>query len=232
MRAVMESGACSRCGKDAAVVQAYSGRALCSAHLVRDVEARAKRLIRRRAGIRTGDRVGIAIGSDPYGPIVAAFLERTFGRRHDLAFVRLVSGPGEPNAQSPTVDIGSEASHEAALRLGCTVLVEGSTLDDRARDVLEAVLAGDSCRLAIPPSFGPLRILRPFAHIPAEEVRLYGLYVTGTRVPPRPEPRDPLARFAGDELVRHQAGHPSAPFALARVAEALDMMGLQDCDRC
>lgn len=55
---------CSRCHREAVLFQAYSGRSLCREHLVRDIERRARREVRRQgdSGRAIGLRSSLAAG--------------------------------------------------------------------------------------------------------------------------------------------------------------------------
>ncbi len=106
------------------------------------------------------------------------------------------------------------------------------TLEERAAEILGAVLAGRPAALAGPGARGRLRLVRPFEHVPGLELRLYLAAVTGA--PPAPESpssAEPFEAFVADELARHTADHPSAPFALVRLAETLATLvaGEQRC---
>ncbi len=232
-----EPDRCSRCRRAAVAHQPYSGRALCAEHLVRDVESRAKRTLRQQAGLRHGDRVGVLAPCGPYGEALLAFVARQFAARRDLSLVALVPGGAQPPALPEGLEaaaIGDEDPHAAAGRLGCTMLALPVTLEERAADVLGAVLAGRSAGLAGPGVRGGLRLVRPFEHVPGLELRLYLAALTGS--PPLPEPPSsagPFEAFVADELARHTARHPSAPFALVRLADTLATLvaGERDAER-
>ncbi len=232
----MEPERCSRCRREAVARQPYSGRALCADHLVRDVENRARRTIRQQAGIRSGDRIGVLAEGGPYGAALLAFVQRQFGPRRDVGILALVPGetvppwlPGEGEAAV----VGQEDSWNAAVRRGCTVLALPATLEERAAEVLEAVLEGRPAALVAPVRSGRVRTVRPFEHVPGAELRLY-LSTLGTAGPldEPPGPADPFAAFVADELAAHTAGHPSAPFALVRLADSLAALVAGEPDRC
>ena len=233
---MMEPDRCSRCRRTAVAHQPYSGRALCAEHLVRDVESRAKRTLRQQAGLRHGDRVGVLAPGGPYGEALLVFFSRQFAARRDLALVALVPGGAPPPALPEGLEaaaIGDEDPYGAARRLGCSLLALPATLEERAADVLGAVLAGRPAALAGPAARGGLRAVRPFEHIPGLELRLYLAALTGA--PPAPEPLSsagPFEVFVEDELARHTAGHPSAPFALVRLADTLATLVSGEPDRC
>jgi hypothetical protein len=58
--------------------------------------------------------------------------------------------------------------------------------------------------------------------VPGLELRLYLAAICGGPLAKEPEPpADPFEAFVADELARHTARHPSAPFALVRLAESV-----------
>ncbi|MEN6341215.1 MAG: hypothetical protein ABFC89_01510 [Methanospirillum sp.] len=230
-----EPDRCSRCRRAAVAHQPYSGRALCAEHLVRDVESRAKRTLRQQGGLRHGDRIGILVPGGPYGESLLAFAARQFAARRDLTLVALVPG-GAPSRTMPdgieTAPIDGERQVEAAVRRGCSLLFLPATLEERAAEILGAVLEGRPASLAGVPGCSGVRMVRPFEHVPGLELRLYLAAVTGTS--PAPEPPSsaaPFEAFVAEELARHTADHPSAPFALVRLADTLATLvaGEQRC---
>lgn len=231
----MEPDRCSRCRRAAVARQPYSGRALCREHLVRDVEARAKRAIRRQGGLRHGDRIGLFAPAGPHGDALAAFASRLLVARRDLSLVALVSGdrPPEPLWEIPAVAVREASASDEGARLHCTLLLLPTTLEERAADVLGSVVAGCSASLLADANGAPVRAVRPFENVPGAEVRLYLSAVAGA--PPSPDPpgpADPFEHFIADELERHARSHPSAPFALVRVAEALAGLSDEESGRC
>ena len=129
--------------------------------------------------------------------------------------------------------IGTEEPGAAAARLGCTVLALPATLEERAADVLGAVLARKAGRARRPGAGRRVRTVRPFEQVPGAELRQY-LAAIGGQAPGEepPEPAGPFEAFVADELGRHTAGHPSAPFALVRLAETLATLVAGERDRC
>ena len=229
----MEPEQCSRCRREAVARQPYSGRALCADHLVRDVESRARRTIRQQAGVRSGARIGVLVGAGPFGAALLAFVQRQFAPRRDVTLLALVPGdtipawlPGEVESAA----VGPEKPEEAAARLGITVLVLPVTLEERAVEILDAVLEGRPAALAAPPRSGRVRTVRPFEHVPGAELRLY-LAALGSPGPDG-EPPGPADSFVADELAAHTVDHPSAPFALVRLADSLAALVAGEPDRC
>jgi hypothetical protein len=106
-----------------------------------------------------------------------------------------------------------------------------TTVEERAAEVLDAVLTGRTAELMQAAGQGPVRRVRPFEHVPGAEVRLY-LAAVGGRSPclEPPAPPGPFEAFVADELAAHTRRHPSAPFALVRLADLLATLAAGD--RC
>jgi len=110
-----------------------------------------------------------------------------------------------------------------ARRAGATRLALGTTLDDAARSVFLHVLRGDAARLA-GSSHGDEEIpcIRPFLRIPEEELALYARLTVPGHLPPRePQAMDQVEKEAGQMLADYTSRHPSAPFAVVNLGEAL-----------
>ncbi len=198
---------CCRCHRDAVLFQEYSGRAFCREHLVRDIERRARREVRRQGGLRPDDRVGILPAEGPAAYALQAFLER-----------RAVGGRVSVVQMSPVAD-GSPAV--AAARMGCTVFADASPLEDAAAHILSAVLRGRPIDLLAPPPPGAARVIHPFSRVPAGEVRFYASWLGGVPCSSSGLETEPFVRFVSEELDRHTCRHPSAQFALVRLEDAL-----------
>jgi hypothetical protein len=87
---------CDRCGRDAIVLQRYSGLRLCGDHFRENLEARARRTMRAQGGIRSGDRIAIGLSGGPGASSLLHFLSAHFGMRRDLSLVAITvdEGPG------------------------------------------------------------------------------------------------------------------------------------------
>jgi hypothetical protein len=231
-----EPDLCSRCRRGAVAHQPYSGRALCAEHLVRDVESRAKRALRQQGGLRRGERVGVLAPAGPHGAALLAFVARQFAARRDLSLVTLVPGDHLPPALPEGLEaaaIGNEDPLAAAGRLGCSLVLLPVTLEERAAEVLGAVLEGRQSGLAVVPAGSATRLARPFEQVPGLELRLYFAAVSGAPLAPDlPSSADPFEALVAGELARHTARHPSAPFALVRLAETLATLVAGERDRC
>jgi hypothetical protein len=240
---------CTRCRKEAVLVQQYSGLALCAGHLGEDVEARARKEIRAEGGIRPGDRIALVLTGIPEDLVLAHFLHRAFSRRRDMALVavegiggspaaegalppgmELVPVPGGGGAGSPPGDGPPgfpaqvpELTADAARRAGATVLASGECLDDLAGRVLAKVLKGEVPEGHRP---SPLRTLTPFRRIPRKEIRLYGEGIgIAWEDAPCGAGRSGQEVVAAGLLADHAARHPSAPHALLRLWDSLAEKG-------
>ena len=85
---------CDRCVRDAIVFQRYSGLHLCGDHFQMDLVSRAKRTIRARGWIRTGDRIAVALSGGRSSGSLLHFLSAHFGMRRDLSLVAITVDEG------------------------------------------------------------------------------------------------------------------------------------------
>ena len=94
---------CSRCGKEAVIVQPYSGVSLCAVHAARDLEAKAKRRIRKCGSISSGERLYVQESFGPESFALSVLLSRILAGRRDVS---LVSDPSDATAvvSSETLD--------------------------------------------------------------------------------------------------------------------------------
>jgi tRNA(Ile)-lysidine synthase TilS/MesJ len=128
-----------------------------------------------------------------------------------------------------------------ATRVGATRIALGTNLDGVARSVFLSVLRGDAPRLlGLPrPGEGEIPRIRPFLRIPGQEVALYALLnLTGNGEAPRLDTRDPQESDVQQILDEYTNRHPSAPFSLVNLGEALSGMGVPEsgeprpCEGC
>jgi tRNA(Ile)-lysidine synthase TilS/MesJ len=90
----MPSRGCSRCGRDAIILQRYSGLRLCGDHFRENLEARAKRTLRAHGGIRPGDRIAVGLSGGAASSSLLPFLSAHFGMRRDLSFIAITVDEG------------------------------------------------------------------------------------------------------------------------------------------
>ncbi|HJJ33832.1 MAG TPA: hypothetical protein O0X19_05615 [Methanocorpusculum sp.] len=137
---------CSRCADEAVIFQKASGAALCRRHLTADIESRAKKEIRNKGGISSGERIYIRSSSPVKTLALRIFLSALFLKRSDIVFVR-------------------EAS-------AASLIITDETLDDTAADLLEAVLNG-TVSSYVTGKTPETRTISPLSVIPDEEIVLY-----------------------------------------------------------
>jgi tRNA(Ile)-lysidine synthase TilS/MesJ len=85
---------CDRCRRGAIHYQTYSGKHLCEHHFSLDIERRAKRMLRQKGWIHTGDRIAVALRGDLQSRALLHFLTATFAKRRDLSFFTIAIDEG------------------------------------------------------------------------------------------------------------------------------------------
>jgi tRNA(Ile)-lysidine synthase TilS/MesJ len=110
-----------------------------------------------------------------------------------------------------------------AGRVGATRIALGTTLDDGARSVLLSVLRGEQERLlgGPHPVEGGIPRIRPFLRIPTEEVALYARLNLPDHEQVCPDVGDTQESEGRRILSEYTTRHPSAPFSLVNLGEAL-----------
>lgn len=223
---------CSKCRRDAVIFQRYSGLRLCRDHFIADVEAKAKREIRQRRWLATGDTIAVILEGDPASAALLGFLVKVFGSRPDITVLALVAtaGAGEVAEKLgvPCHEVtGGQNPETAARDLGATKIAVGTTLDEIALDVLVTVLDGHAERLAGERESGqsPLPRIAPFSVVPAEEVALYARLITGhiAEAPTAPAAGG-LRADARTLLDDYTARHPATKFALKNLKDELSAL--------
>ncbi|HDS62728.1 MAG TPA: TIGR00269 family protein [Methanofollis liminatans] len=85
---------CSKCRREAIIWQRYSGLHLCREHFIADFEAKAKREIRQKRMIASGDVIAVALSGGKDSSALLHFLTKTFGERRDLSIIALTVDEG------------------------------------------------------------------------------------------------------------------------------------------
>jgi tRNA(Ile)-lysidine synthase TilS/MesJ len=87
---------CSKCSRDAIVFQSYSGLHLCSQHIIADVEAKAKKMIRVRGWLRPGDHIAVLLSGDQSSSALLYFFKKLTAQRRDvrLTAISIEDGTG------------------------------------------------------------------------------------------------------------------------------------------
>lgn len=240
---------CSRCRRPAVLVQHYSGLSLCEEHLRRDLETKAKRLIRQHHWVRSGSSIAVALSGRVASSALLFFLQRLLANRRDLTLTAFTLYLGD--AASPALlqasalatalgvswqpflcsglasEQGGLVQHcrSAAAALGADAVAVGETLDDRAVTVLSKVCSGEQHTLIGAGSCSRggdlVPVITPFSGIPFEEVAISAGSLPVVPLPSRvPDPGN-LSGAVDAFLAAYSANHPSTRYALLSVYEQL-----------
>ena len=85
---------CSRCSRDAIVFQPYSGLHLCGQHLIADVEAKAKKVIRAQSWLIPGDHIAVLLSGDESSSALLYFLKQLTAQRQDIRISAIIVAEG------------------------------------------------------------------------------------------------------------------------------------------
>ncbi len=75
---------CSKCHRDAIVFQPYSGLQLCDQHLIADIEAKAKKMIRAHGRLEPGDHIAVLLSGSRIDNALLWFLKKLTAQRRDI----------------------------------------------------------------------------------------------------------------------------------------------------
>ena len=189
---------CSRCGKEAVIVQPYSGVSLCAVHAARDLEAKAKRRIRKCGSISSGERLYVQESFGPESFALSVLLSRILAGRRDVS---LVSDPSD-----------------------ATAVVSSETLDSSACCFLQQIISGTPPEILSLPS---RKVLDPLAVVPRVEVLQYARHHGWDGVDVRPRLSDPFTADICAFLEHFSVDHPSAAYALMQVRDALPQLYME-----
>ena len=189
---------CSRCGKEAVIVQPYSGVSLCAVHAARDLEAKAKRRIRKCGSISSGERLYVQESFGPESFALSVLLSRILAGRRDVS---LVSDPSD-----------------------ATAVVSSETLDSSACCFLQQIISGTTPEILSLPS---RKVLDPLAVVPRVEVLQYARHHGWDGVGVRPRLSDPFTADICAFLEHFSVDHPSAAYALMQVRDALPQLYME-----
>lgn len=237
---MMEDGGlrCTKCRNDAIISQRYSGQKLCRDHFIRDLEAKAKREIRRNRCLRSGDQIGVALSGGPASAAVLSILLKLIKKRGDIKLVALHIDNGVGETRRSAEEIAASAGvlllmrkrnpehtieediAECASGAGITTVACGKTLDDGAEAVFKAFISGDIRSLESGSGTEEIRWIDPLEIIPAAEVRLYAaLHSDGIFI--EHEERDVLSRNIQAVLGAYTARHPSTLYAVYHIGRRI-----------
>ncbi|MDO9323903.1 MAG: tRNA(Ile)-lysidine synthase, partial [Methanoregula sp.] len=87
---------CSKCPREAIVFQPYSGLHLCGQHLIADIEAKAKKMIRAQGWLNHGDHIAVLLSGDQKSSALLSFLKHLTAQRRDIwiTAITLTKGTG------------------------------------------------------------------------------------------------------------------------------------------
>jgi tRNA(Ile)-lysidine synthase TilS/MesJ len=145
---------CSRCHRDAIVFQPYSGLHLCDQHLITDVEAKAKKVIRAQGWLRPGDHIAVLLSGDQSSSALLYFLKRLTAHRRDIRISAITMTFGR---DAPPCEI-SRTKHIAEWL--DTELFEIS-LSEKSQPTV-GIIMGKNTELS------PLQLISPSQYIPVE----------------------------------------------------------------
>jgi tRNA(Ile)-lysidine synthase TilS/MesJ len=105
---------CSKCHRDAMVFQSYSGLHLCGQHLVADVEAKAKKMIRAQGWFRPGDHIAVLLSGNQNSSALLFFLKHLTEQRRDIRIsaITIADGTGDNRDISRTKKIAEALDTE------------------------------------------------------------------------------------------------------------------------
>ena len=81
---------CSKCLQDAIIFQPYSGLHLCGQHIIADVDAKAKKVIRAHGWLKPGDHIAVLLCGDQSGSALLYFLKKLTAQRHDIRITAII----------------------------------------------------------------------------------------------------------------------------------------------
>ena len=81
---------CSKCLQDAIIFQPYSGLHLCGQHIIADVEAKAKKVIRAHGWLKSGDHIAVLLSVDQNSSALLYFLKKLTAQRSDIRITALI----------------------------------------------------------------------------------------------------------------------------------------------
>ena len=93
---------CSKCHRNEVVFQSYSGMHLCDRHLIADVEAKAKKIIRAQSWLISGDHIAVLLSGDNSSSALLYFIKKLTVQRHDIrvSAIAIVEGTGSHDSIS------------------------------------------------------------------------------------------------------------------------------------
>ncbi|PKL68111.1 MAG: hypothetical protein CVV30_12305 [Methanomicrobiales archaeon HGW-Methanomicrobiales-1] len=81
---------CSKCHRDEIIFQSYSGMHLCGPHLIADIEAKAKKMIRAQGWLRPGDHIAVLLSGNQSSSALLFFLKQLTSKRRDIRISAII----------------------------------------------------------------------------------------------------------------------------------------------
>jgi len=94
---------CSKCKKEAILLQRYSGMHLCREHFLLDVEHKVKKSIRTQGMLRKGDRIAVALSGGKDSSAVLYLMHALFSSRPDMDIFAITIDEGIKGYRKKTV---------------------------------------------------------------------------------------------------------------------------------
>ena len=81
---------CSKCLRDEIIFQPYSGLHLCDQHVIADVNAKAKKMIRAHQWLKCGDHIAVALSGNKSSGALLYFLKQLTAERRDIRISAII----------------------------------------------------------------------------------------------------------------------------------------------
>ncbi|MGE4577397.1 MAG: TIGR00269 family protein [Candidatus Methanomethylophilaceae archaeon] len=110
---------CDLCSSEAVTFVAYNGSHLCGEHLMKYVEKRVKKEIRKEIDVRSGDTIAVAVSGGKDSMVTLHILNDVFGRRPDVKLHVVTIDEGIGGYRPPSVEIVKEycTAHDIPLSI-------------------------------------------------------------------------------------------------------------------
>ncbi|HIJ06196.1 MAG: hypothetical protein XE11_1487 [Methanomicrobiales archaeon 53_19] len=229
---------CTHCRSHAIITQHYSGQKLCREHFIVDLEAKAKREIRRNLWLRSGDRIGVALDGGPASAALLTLMMKITEKRSDIELYAIyIDEEGKDSrriaeaiAAAARVSIlvmkreagrkMNENLAECASGAGITTIACGKNLDEEAEAVFKAFVSGDIDSLSSVCEPGKIRWIYPLETIPAAELWLYAaLHYDGVTF--HHEEKEEFSQKIQAVLGAYTARHPSTLYAVYHIGRRI-----------
>ncbi len=125
---------CDLCNKNAVTLIKYNGSHLCADHLIKYVDKRVKREIRKQADLYAGGVVGVAVSGGKDSMVTLHIMNETFKSRRDVEIHCITVDEGIAGYRPPSVDCvkGYCKDHDIPLHITSFKDVVDLTMDEVA----------------------------------------------------------------------------------------------------